>query len=305
MRIQDWNPTPIHEIPYLVARQGGGATEHGTLAITVARAADLPPALDGLVFTADLQGREVLPPTSRRCRPHRRPRSAKLEPGRELLPPSSRQSSAPVRGYREGRRLLGEVVAKQLRRLCDRGDLPASDKLGVVLAGDFWAEPGSTRRGGLGAVGAVWSAFGGTSRWVAGVLGNHDQYDGPRPNEKANSVRRIALLDGNTVELDGCRVGGVSGIIGSPSMPCRKSEQRYLELLEKVLLDQPDILVLHESPEVPDSGCRGRISIQECLLRLPPTLVVCGHCHWPAPLQSLPNGTQICNVDARVIVVRR
>lgn len=200
MRILDWNPTPIHEIPYLVARQGGGATDQRTLAITLAQAADLPPALDALVFTADLQGRELLPPTSRQCRPHRRPRPTNPKQWRELSPPTNRQCRALVRRYREGRHLLGEVVAKQLRRLCDRGDLPAADKVGVVLAGDFWAEPGSTRRGGLGKVGPVWSAFGGTSRWVAGVLGNHDQYEGPRPDEgKANSNRRVALLETGTL----------------------------------------------------------------------------------------------------------
>jgi Icc protein len=306
MRILDWNPTPIHEIPYLVAQQGGGATERRTLAITLARTADLPPPLDGLVFTADLQGRELLSPTSRQCRPHRRPRLAHLEQGPELLPPTNRQYEPSVRGYREGRRLLGEVVAKQLRRLCDQGDLPAADKLGIVLAGDFWAEPGCMRRGGLGKVGPVWSAFGRTSRWVAGVLGNHDQDAGPRLDERrASSVRRLALLDGDTVELDGCRLGGVSGIIGNPCMPRRKSEQQYLELLEKVLLEQPDILILHESPQGPEGECRGKTSIQECLLRLPPTLVVCGHCPWPTPLQSLSNGTQICNVNSRVIVMRR
>jgi hypothetical protein len=184
--------------------------------------------------------------------------------------------------------------------------LPAADKLGIVLAGDFWAEPGSTRRGGLGKVGPVWSAFGGTSRWVAGVLGNHDQYDGPRPDEDRPSfARRVALLDGDTVELDGCRVGGVSGIIGNPFKPRRKSERRYLELLEKVILERPDLLVLHEPPEGPDWGYRGKTSIRECLLCLPPVLVVCGHCHWPTPLQTLPNGTQVCNVDARLIVALR
>jgi Icc protein len=256
-----------------------------------------------LIFTSDLQGRELLPPTSRQCRPHRRPRPANLEQGPD--PPTNRQCRTPVPRYSEGRRLLGEVVAKQLRRLCNRGDLPPADKLGVVLAGDFWAEPGSTRRGGLGMVEPVWSAFAETSRWLAGVLGNHDQYDGAPPNEKANSVRRVALLDGDIVDLDGCRLGGVGGIIGNPRMPRRKSEQHFLELLEKVVLDRPDILVLHESPKGLDREWPGKTSILECLLRLPPTLVVCGHCHWPTPLLSLPNGTQICNVDARVLVVRR
>jgi Icc-related predicted phosphoesterase len=281
MRILNWNPTPIHEVSYLVARKGGGATDVATLAITLARITDLPATLEGLIFTGDLQGRELLPPTNR-------------------------QRRAGTFRYREGRRLLGEVVAEHLRRLCDRGDIPAADKLGIVLAGDFWAEPGSTRRGGLGKVGPVWAALGGTSRWVAGVLGNHDQYDGPRHDESnPRGPRKVALLDGDIVDMDGCRLGGVSGIIGDPFKPRRKSERRYLDLLEGILRDQPDIVVLHEPPEIPEAGCRGKASVRDCLVAQPPTLLVCGHCHWRAPLQTLPNGTQVCNVDARLIVALR
>jgi hypothetical protein len=281
MRILDWDPTPLHQVPYLVARPGGGATDRATLAVTRATVAGLPVALDGLVLTADLQGRECLPPTNR-------------------------QRRAGTHRDREGRRLLGQVAAEHLRRLCDRGDLPAANKLGVVLAGDFWAEPGSTRRGGLGKVGPVWAAFGGTARWVAGVLGNHDQYDGPRPEEgDARAARRLALLDGDAVELDGARLAGVGGIVGDPVKPRRRSERRYLGLLEAALRGQPDVVVLHQSPEVAERGCRGKRSIRDCLLWHPPTLVVCGHCHWPSPLQTFAKGTQVCNVDARLIVAVR
>jgi Icc-related predicted phosphoesterase len=280
MRIYDWNPSPVHEIPFLNARKGGGASEERALAVTLARVSDLPASLDGLVLTADLQGRELLPPTTRDRR-------------------------AGARRPREGRRLLGEVAAEHLRRLCDRGDLPAANRLGVVLAGDFWAEPGCTRRGGLGKVGPVWSAFGGTSRWVAGVLGNHDQYARqPASHDEGGGLAdcRVALLDGDMIEVDGLRLGGVGGVIGDPFKPCRKSEKRFVELLEGVLRRRPDLVILHEPPEVTEGGCRGKPAVRDCLLRTPPTLLVCGHCHWPAPLQTLPNGTQVCNVDSRLIV---
>jgi 3',5'-cyclic-AMP phosphodiesterase len=283
MRISDWNPTPIHEIPFLNARKGGGASEERVLAITQARINDLPGSLDGLVLTADLQGRELLPPTNR-------------------------QRRAGAWRPREGRRLLGEVAAEHLRRLCERGDLPAANRLGVVLAGDFWAEPGCTRRGGLGKVGLVWSAFGGASRWVAGVLGNHDQYEHQRSAHdqgREPPAGRVALLDGDVVEMDGLRLGGVGGIIGDPCKPRRKSEKRYVELLEGVLRQQPDLVILHEPPEAPEGGCLGKLVVRDCLLRNQPTLLVCGHCHWPMPLQTLPNGTQVCNIDSRLIVAMR
>jgi Icc-related predicted phosphoesterase len=283
MRISNWNPAPIHEIPFLNARKGGGASEERVLTITRARISDLPASLDGLVLSADLQGRELLAPT------HRQRRAGAWRP-------------------REGRRLLGEVAAEQLRRLCERGDLPAANRLGVVLAGDFWAEPGCTRRGGLGKVGPVWSAFGGTSRWVVGVLGNHDQYDYHRAAHDeggGHSACRVALLDGDLVDLEGLRVGGVGGIIGDPSKPRRKSAKRFLELLENVLRQQPDLVILHEPPEVPEGACLGKPVVRDCLLRNQPTLLVCGHCHWPTPLQTLANGTQVCNVDSRLIVALR
>jgi hypothetical protein len=227
MRILDWSPIPLHEVPYLVARPGEGVTDRATLAVTRATVAGLPAALDSLVLTAYLQGRECLPPTNR-------------------------QRRAGTHRDREGRRLLGQVAAEHLRRLCDRGDLPAPNKLGVLLAGDLWAEPGSTRCGRLGKVGPVWAAFGGTARWVAGVLGNHGQYDGPRPEDgNARAARRVAVLDGGAVELNGARLAGVGGIIGDPVKLRRKSERRYLELREAALRGRPDLVVLHESPGPP------------------------------------------------------
>jgi hypothetical protein len=75
--------------------------------------------------------------------------------------------------------------------------------------------------------------------------------------------------------------------------------------LEATLRGQPDVVVLHESPEVAGRDCRGKQGIRDCLLRHPATLVVCGHGHWPSPLQTLANGTQVCNVDVLLIVAVR
>lgn len=33
-------------------------------------------------------------------------------------------------------------------------------------------------------------------------------------------------------------------------------------------------------------------------------LVLCGHCHWDAPLAALPGGSQVLNADGRVVVLR-
>src|SRR5687768_14197501 len=102
MRISNWDSTPISEIQYRYAQRGGSVVALGNLAITSATASGLPDDLEGLVLTADLQGREMLPPTRR-------------------------ASTAPTRLYREGRRLLGEVVADHLATLCDGGRLPPAN----------------------------------------------------------------------------------------------------------------------------------------------------------------------------------
>jgi hypothetical protein len=273
MQITHWNPTPIHTIRYRYARKGGGATEVGTLAITTAVANGLPASLGGLVLTADLQGRELIAPKPHHTAPHR------------LV-------------GREGKEMLGEVAARELARVCADGLLPEAGQLGVVLAGDFWSEPGSTRRGGIGGVGPAWGAFRERFRWAAGVLGNHDRLDA-----EEEWGLDVCVLDGDVVELDGLRIGGVGGIIGHPDKWQRKSETEFRAVLADVLAEAPDLVVLHGGPDVPEFGCLGHPAIREVLLDHPPTLVVCGHCYWPEPLRALPNGTQVANVDSRLIVL--
>jgi hypothetical protein len=63
-------------------------------------------------------------------------------------------------------------------------------------------------------------------------------------------------------------------------------------------------VVLHNGPDVPGQD-PGVAFIREVLLAFPPTLVVCGHCHWRQPLQELANGTQVLNVDGRAVLLRR
>jgi len=277
LKILRWEPVSVGEVSYLNARSGGG-TELRTLAVTCALVARLPNPLEGLILTADLQGREWVMPEETGTDPY------------EVL-------------GREGPRLLGEVVAQELARLSTEGILPDAARTGVILAGDFWAEPGSSRRGGLGDVGPVWDAFRRRFRWVAGVLGNHDKIDDhQRGIEDSDFGGEIHLLDGQVITLDGLTIGGISGIIGKPSKLLRRSEDEYLALLEKVLESRPELVVLHEAPALP--GCKGRPSVRTVLNRCVRTVLVCGHCYWGMPIQSLAGGTQVCNVDSRVLVLR-
>jgi hypothetical protein len=116
MRVLEHSPEPVAVLAYLNAGPGGHTEVRG-LPITRARVAGLPTALDAVIFTADLQGRELVPGKGRR-------------------------------GH-EGPRLLGEVVAVHMAQLCEAGLLPPAERTGVILAGDMWAEPGCDKRGGL------------------------------------------------------------------------------------------------------------------------------------------------------------
>lgn len=225
----------------------GGQVQQRSLEVVGFTVRGLPEALEGLVLTADLQGREL-------SLPHR---------------------------------LLGEQLAIDL-------PLPQPKAWGVLLAGDFYADEAANRMGATGDVGPVWQAFGERFRWATGVLGNHDL------------MRSVSahLLDGQLVELDGLRVAGVSGIIGKTGRRGRRSPDAYMELLERLIAQRPDVLVIHESPAQPPD-LRGREELSEFLSGAEGLLVVCGHCHWPRPLAHLGPGVQVLNVDARVVLLRR
>lgn len=187
-------------------------------------------------------------------------------------------------------RLLGEAVADALRGEC------APSGLGVLLAGDLYANEGVDKLGSSGDVGEVWRAFSNDYRWTTGVLGNHDRLK--------EAISGTTLLDGQIIEMDGLRIGGVGGIVGKASRLLRRDLKSYLETLGQVLSGQPDVVVLHESPAGDFLDLRGNPHIAELLRQSAPTLVVCGHCRWPHPLTELANGTQILNVDSRLCILR-
>jgi hypothetical protein len=263
MRIVSLSDEVVHQIQYVLCASGGHPTTV-TLDVTTGSGTGLPDDLDALLITSDLQGREAHSPT---------------------WPP----------------RLLGEVLADDLTPLSELGVVPPPARLGVMLAGDFWADPASQSRGGLGDVTEVWRAFRRAARWAAGVAGNHDKFQADYPLKDRQGCY---LLDGRCVSLDGLAVGGIGGIVGNSARPNRRSQQDYLDLLEEVLRQSPAVVVLHNGPDVPGAG-EGLALIREVLLAFPPTLVVCGHCHWRRPLQELANGTQVLNVDGRAVLLRR
>lgn len=204
-----------------------------------------------------------------------------------------------VRGKGDEAELLGVEVAAVLEELAFDGALPPAARTGVILAGDLYSVPGANKRGGFGAVADVWRAFAERFAWVAGVAGNHDDIDGVA--ELARQDPRVHLLDGNVVELDGLRVGGVGLIIGSKQKPGRRTEDAQLALIERAIDAAPDLFVLHEGPCGGD-GQRGHSEIRSLVEVGEVGLTICGHDHWHDPLAAHASG-QVLNVDTRVVVM--
>jgi len=271
MRIKEIDHNPFHSIDFEEVATGHKRVTT-TLPLTRAVCEDLPDGVEVIVTAADLQGRELI--TGRDCPP----------------------------------RLLGEVLADELAVLSELGELPRLDKIGVILAGDLFARPELDRRGGSGDVRQVWNAFACRFRWVVGVAGNHDVF-GPGwsiPHFEAfMKTPGVYFLDGDVVFVDGLTIAGVSGVVGNPRRPFRRSEEDLLAAVAGYLEHRPDVMVMHEGPDGASQDLPGVAAIREAIESRPRTLVVRGHAHWPQPLVILESDTQILNVDARVVILQR
>lgn len=258
---------PVTEIPFLNAGRGVGGFYVDRLPVQIAQVDPFPAGVRAIVATADLQGRE----TFENACGH---------------PP----------------RLLGEVLPYQLHDQLLPQYAPADGATGVILAGDFYTVPLLDKRGGTGDVSQVWQEFARYFDWTVGVAGNHDTFGQfPRPAHSISS--RSHFLDQRGCDLAGLSFYGVSGIIGNPRRHWRYSDDDYARAIEQAVLDQPDVLVLHDGPDQPDGPGKGSARVRELLRAFDPTLVIRGHAHWDQPLAELDNGTQILNVDCRCVIM--
>ncbi|MFF5263529.1 hypothetical protein ACFY4C_31775 [Actinomadura viridis] len=194
--------------------------------------------------------------------------------------------------------LLGIAVADYLGVWAGEGLLPPPERLGVVLTGDLYSAPGADRRGATGEVADVWLAFAAMGApLLVGVAGNHDVVSAGEAAEVG-----AALLDGQCVERGGTRFGGVGGIIGDPRRHGRSPESGFLARLDRVLDEEPSVLVLHEGPAGEGPGQPGNARVRERVALRPPPLTVCGHVHWERPVAPLGEG-HIINADDRLMLL--
>jgi hypothetical protein len=191
-------------------------------------------------------------------------------------------------------KLLGEIVAEYLVELAEQGAAPLPDRVGVLLAGDLYCVPGANKRGGFGRIAPVLSAFETHCKWVVAVAGNHDDLSG--------APRGVDILDGDTVDAGGVRVGGVGLICGDPSRPGRRAEHDHLALVERVCDDEPEVLLLHQGPSaIPDR--KGHDLIAKLLIEHRVALTVFGHTAWDDPYAQLAPGVGALNVHERVVLL--
>jgi len=265
LRVSSLAKAPVHRLRYLNAGKRGGA-EPARLDVQQAQLTGLPDSgIEALLVASDLQGRS----------------------------PSFGGES----------RLLGEALAEELEQFAVADLVPALDRIGVILCGDLYSVPEANKRGGHGDVSDVWYAFADRFRWVAGVAGNHDGFGSDKARRRLGDVANVHLLDGDCVDVDGLRLGGVGYISGDPAKRGRRDEDDQLAAVEMVLEQCLDILILHEGPRGGD-GQRGNARIRHLVERAPAHLVACGHVHWPEPLATV-GSSQCLNADSRAILLRR
>lgn len=155
-------------------------------------------------------------------------------------------------------RLLGYAVAEQLLAHAAAHSIDPA-RIGVLLAGDLYARADLSRRGGIGDVRGVWRAFAEHFAFVAGVAGNHDAF-GDEPGDLGAFAQEtgVYLLDAGTpglglaAECNGLRIAGVSGIVGNPEKPWRKTQEQLRVAVRQALALQPDVMLLHQNPALPD-----------------------------------------------------
>lgn len=269
MRITCFNSTPIFEFPFLNAGRGQGSFYVDRLPVHIAQTFGLPNDLDAIVATADLQGRE------------------RFQSGIGGPP-----------------RLLGEVLPERLAVDVLSGLNIASERTGIILAGDFYTVPNLDKRGGSGDVSSVWQAFARQFKWVVGVAGNHDLF-GSDVAPASCLAGNAHYLDGETAVMDGVTIAGIGGIVGNPQKAHRKTDKEFASFIEMLVSASPEILVMHDGPDDPERGQRGSPIIRQVVERLNSTLLIRGHAHWETPFVQFANGTQILNVDCRVAVLHR
>ena len=136
------------------------------------------------------------------------------------------------------------------------------------------------------------------------VLGNHDS-DHEDLHELKNFDGTPCLVDRAPREVGGREVAGVSGIVGNPRKPGRRSIEEFQRAVEETGLVKRTsrVLLTHETPRVEGfRRCIGREDLTLWVQSLAPIAHVFGHCHLN-PISITKDRTLYINVDARIVLL--
>ncbi len=189
--------------------------------------------------------------------------------------------------------LLGMALAAALGKHCQANGI-ASERVGVLLAGDLFAIDDVSQRGGVGDVREVWRAFAAHASFVAGVAGNHDAF-GRTPADvvEFSADPATTLLDVGTlglethVERHGLRIAGVSGIVGNANRPWRKEPDAFVDAVASAMATEPHIMLLHQNPALPGVRRDEQTRLTQLLAAAGRGIVVFGHAFSPQAVIKL------------------
>lgn len=200
--------------------------------------------------------------------------------------------------------LLGTVLPEYIQLLLEV-EYPhlSLERTGVLLCGDLYTD--LKKRGASGNSLSVWQAFQQPFGWVVGVDGNHDLLSSEDYSwlQDQPNLHHLGIV--KWVDIHGLKIAGLGGIIGRTDRPNRLTEIDYTKALKYILAQQPDLLLLHQSPDDPILKLEGSPLIRQLLEQASPTLVCCGHSYWEQSLITLSNQTQVLNADSKVFIWTR
>lgn len=194
-------------------------------------------------------------------------------------------------------RLIGCALADELDELRKQRIIQKPSL--ALVCGDLYEYPDCRKPGGTGLVDEVFRSLGKVCDQVIGVLGNHDQVETSSSSLGSN----VTILDGASKSVQGLRIAGISGIIGDPIKNLRRSQDLFLKNLRALAAKSPNVILLHQGPDDPESNRKGSNSVRLALEAGYSGLTIFGHTRWDGPpIVRLGNG-QGLNAHGRVIVV--
>jgi len=132
---------------------------------------------------------------------------------------------------------------------------------------------------------------------VITIYGNHDNIE--------ELSKRSKLVDGEVVELDRLKIGGISGIVSLRGTPTksgtpRKKPEEFLEKAQNI--GSADVLLLHEAPYLPEVFGRmwrsvGPLTALTALNIIKPKVLMVGHLHLAPALHAKRGNMHVFHVD--------